>query len=216
PSRIRDFIIEHHGTTMVSYFYNQALAQTDDEDSIDIEQFTYPGPKPQSREAAIMMIADSCESTVRARKPANRQEIAEIVDQIIENRMRDGQLDESDLTLKDVETARSIFIEMLQAVFHPRINYPTPPPSPRLRTQEIPAEVATQVKSDVLTPAAPAASEVEAPLATEAAPPKPTTRTQDRPVIVVQEEDDSPLPEVPPLRRNKGNGAENSVEDKQD
>ncbi len=74
-----------------------------------------------------MMLADSCESTVRARKPANKAEIVEIVDSIIDNRMRDGQLDESNLTLKDISITRDIFVEMLQAVFHPRINYPTLP-----------------------------------------------------------------------------------------
>lgn len=217
PARIRDFILEHHGTTLVAYFYNQALAQADDEESVDADQFMYAGPKPQSRETAIMMLADSCESTVRARKPANKQEISEIVGQIIETRMRDGQLDESDLTLKDIETARSIFIEMLQAVFHPRINYPSPPP-PRLRTQEIPAEVATQVRAEAVHPPAPAVQEAEIPEAVEAPPPV-VTRTQTvemPPVAPNGDDDDSPLAEVPPLRRTKTNGQDHLPEENRD
>jgi putative nucleotidyltransferase with HDIG domain len=125
PQRIRDFILEHHGTTLVSYFYTQAVAQAGDDESVDSEQFTYPGPKPQTRETAILMLADSCESTVRAGKPSNKAEIEEIVDRIFESRLRDGQLNEANLTLNDLESVREIFVEMLQAVFHPRINYPT-------------------------------------------------------------------------------------------
>ncbi|MCS7071325.1 MAG: HDIG domain-containing protein, partial [Anaerolinea sp.] len=79
PARIRDFILEHHGTTLVSFFYNRAVLQAGDPETVDTAAFTYPGPKPQSRETAVLMLADSCESTVRARKPANRQEIEEIV-----------------------------------------------------------------------------------------------------------------------------------------
>lgn len=221
PSRIRDFILEHHGTTMVAYFYNQALAQVEDEESVDAEQFTYPGPKPQSRETAIMMLADSCESTVRARKPANKQEISEIVGQIFENRMRDGQLDESDLTLQDIDTARSIFIEMLQAVFHPRINYPTP--APRLRTQEIPVEVAAHVRPEAVKPtqparpAAPPAPEPEPPEVPEPPPAPARTQTVEIPAVVLpDDDDDSPLPEVPPLRRTKPNGTEQIPEESRD
>jgi putative nucleotidyltransferase with HDIG domain len=217
PARIRDFILEHHGTTMVAYFYHQAASQTDDQDAVDIEQFMYPGPKPQSRETAILMLADSCESSVRARKPSNRQEIAEIVDQIFENRMRDGQLDESNMTLKDIETARTIFIEMLQAVYHPRINYPVAP-APRTRTQEIAAEVATEVKADVLRSRISAANEIEAAPVPEGAP---AARTQTLEIPAAardahRDDDDSPLPEVPPLRRTKSNGSEPSVETDRD
>ncbi|MGQ9910151.1 MAG: HDIG domain-containing metalloprotein [Candidatus Flexifilum sp.] len=124
PARVRDFILEHHGTTVVSFFYNRAVLLAGDPETVDTAAFTYPGPKPQSRETAVLMLADSCESTVRARKPANRQEIEEIVEQMIDTRMREGQLDESNLTLNDIETIREIFVDMLQAMFHPRINYP--------------------------------------------------------------------------------------------
>lgn len=221
PSRIRDFIIEHHGTTLVAYFYHQALSKTDDDDSVDMDQFMYPGPKPQSRETAILMLADSCESTVRARKPSNRQEISEIVGQIFENRMRDGQLDESNLTLKDIETTRVSFVEMLQAVFHPRINYPAPP-SRSTRTQEIPVEVATEVKAEVVKSPVSAVPEIVLPPVTETTPPIPPpvvsrTQTMEIPAAQLQNDDDSPLPEVPPLRRTKVmTGTETAVENKRD
>jgi hypothetical protein len=148
---------------------------------------------------------------VRARKPANRQEISEIVGQIFENRMRDGQLDESDMTLRDIDTTRSIFIEMLQAVFHPRINYPTL--APRLRTQEIPAEVATQVKAEANKPPAPAPEPPEPPENVSVAA---RTQTVEMPAVTAADDDDSPLPEVPPLRRSKTNGTEQIPEESRD
>jgi putative nucleotidyltransferase with HDIG domain len=124
PRRVRDFIWQHHGTTRVGFFFNRALEQAGEASAVDAAAFTYPGPRPQTREAAIMMLADSSESTVRARKPSSRQEIADIVQEIIDARTLEGQLDESDLTLKDLRTIHRVFVEVLQGVFHPRINYP--------------------------------------------------------------------------------------------
>lgn len=204
PLRVRDFIIEHHGTTLVGYFYTKAVEQADDEEAVDIEQFTYPGPKPQTRETAIMMLADSCESTVRARKPSNKAEIVDIVDSIIENRMRDGQLDESDLTLKDINITRGIFIEMLQAVFHPRINYPALP-TPRRQTMELVPEVASPVREDI--EAFESIVQIEsgehtaAPSSEENG--QRSSKTTSGEIPVVKLEDDAPLPEVPPLRRTQ-------------
>ncbi len=202
PVRIRDFIMEHHGTTLVGYFYTKAVEQADDEEAVDIEQFTYPGPKPQTRETAIMMLADSCESTVRARKPTNKAEIVDIVDSIIENRMRDGQLDESDLTLKDINVTRGIFIEMLQAVFHPRINYPALP-TPRRQTMELVPEVAAPVREDI--EALEGINRIESGEHPAVAEPEPQ-RIQRTPTVelpAVKLDDDAPMPEVPPLRRTQ-------------
>lgn len=203
PVRVRDFILEHHGTTLVGFFYTRAVEQAGDEEAVDIEQFTYPGPKPQTRESAIMMLADSCESTVRARKPSNKAEIVDIVDGIIDNRMRDGQLDESNLTMKDLSMTRDIFIEMLQAVFHPRINYPSLPP--KRQTQEIPIEVLAPVKEDVEALESVIKLESgEYSAVTEPEPPTPRkTQTLEISAIKPQEEDDAPMPEVPPLRRTQ-------------
>jgi putative nucleotidyltransferase with HDIG domain len=205
PVRVRDFIMEHHGTTLVGFFYTRAVEQAGDEEAVDIEQFTYPGPKPQTRESAIMMLADSCESTVRARKPSNKAEIVDIVDGIIDNRMRDGQLDESNLTMRDLSVTRDIFIEMLQAVFHPRINYPSLPP--KRQTQEIAVEVAAPVKEDV--EALESVMKLESGEREHAIPTDTQesgvrkTQTVEISAIKPQEEDDAPMPEVPPLRRTQ-------------
>jgi len=124
PQRIRDFILEHHGTTQVLYFYNQALERANnDEAAVDIRDFTYPGPTPRSCETAIMMLADGCESATRSRRPSSKAEIEETVNTIFELRLGEGQLDDSGLTLNDLKTIRSIFIQTLQAMYHPRIAY---------------------------------------------------------------------------------------------
>jgi hypothetical protein len=193
PRRIRDFILEHHGTTRVAYFYQKAVdGAGGDPDSVDLDQFTYPGPRPQSRETAIMMLADSCESTVRARKPTDKAQIAEIIQQIIDARTREGQLDDSGLTSNDMRDIRGIFVEMLQGVFHPRINYPALQPaqysaapliSPPDAVRELPPPVT--VTADPVAPTRPS----RAPAPAEETPP------------VALEDDDQPLAEIPPLRR---------------
>ena len=216
PARIRDFILEHHGTTLVVYFYNQALQQVQDEEAVDIEQFRYPGPRPQSRETAIMMLADSCESTVRARRPSTRQEISDIVTQIIDNRIRDGQLDECNLTLKEIERIRGVFIEMLQAVFHPRINYPALSSTGKTITTEalLPAvegqAAHTTAKTD--REGERGAASVVKPAPGKAEQPTPRQATREMAAITLDSEDDLPLPEVPPLRRSRPAGSANPQE----
>lgn len=124
PPKIRDFIMEHHGTTQVSYFYNQALERAEISGrEVNIDNFTYPGPTPRTRETAIMMLADGVESATRAVRPSNKKEIEGVVNQIFEARLGDGQLDDSGLTLNDLKTIRQIFLETLQAMYHPRIAY---------------------------------------------------------------------------------------------
>ena len=123
PKGICAFIPEHHGTTRVSYFYRRALEQSEGED-VREEDFCYPGPKPQSRETAIVMLADSIEATVRARRPATQDEMERVIRQIINDRLIGGQLDECDLTLRDLDTIRKAFSSVLKGIFHPRIQYP--------------------------------------------------------------------------------------------
>ena len=209
PARIRDFILEHHGTTLVSYFYNVALNQAEDRESVDIDLFTYPGPKPQSRETAVLMLADSCESTIRARKPANKQEIVDIVNQIVDARMRDGQLDESGLRLNDIRTIRSTFVDMLQGVFHPRINYPAAVHQPA-RSSASSTETANLDPAGASTSVTYLEAEIGAPLRSRA-------QTSELPSVRVPlkspslqdeasaqgDDDERPLQEVPPLRRTQ-------------
>lgn len=188
PRRVRDFVMEHHGTTRVEYFYRQALKQADNPDEIDPDDFTYPGPIPQSKETAIMMLADSCESTVRARRPSSRQEISEIVQDIIDARTRSGQLDESGLTANDIKTIRSVFVDMLQAVFHPRINYPSGLAT--ARPKPTPPEAGEKLKTRE--------SSKPSPNGATAPPPAPEPEAA---VVADEEEDVAPLPDVPPLPR---------------
>lgn len=126
PHRIHEFIMEHHGTTQVAYFYQQALSQANGT-GVDIKDFTYPGPRPRSRETAILMLADGCESSVRARRPQTKDDVTETVDFIFDARLRDRQLDESGLTLGDLRALRTTFVTALQGLFHSRITYPGTP-----------------------------------------------------------------------------------------
>ncbi|MGE0057183.1 MAG: HD family phosphohydrolase [Dehalococcoidia bacterium] len=123
PSRIADFIPEHHGTRLVTYFYRQA---SKDNPALDPELFRYPGPKPQSRETAIAMLADSTEATVRSSSDKTPERINALVDQVFNERLVEGELDESGLTLNDIKALAQSFKATLRAVYHPRIEYPAP------------------------------------------------------------------------------------------
>jgi len=122
PSKVRDFIPQHHGTSLATYFYHKAREAEGQE--INPDDFRYPGPKPQTKETAIVMLADSCEATVRAERPDSLEGIEELMRKVIDNKMRDGQLDECDLTLRDLDKIRAAFVKILEGVFHPRVKYP--------------------------------------------------------------------------------------------
>ncbi len=126
PRRVRAFIPEHHGTDWVSFFYNKAVQLAGDAALVDESDFRHQGPKPQSKETALVMLADSCEATVRSARPTSAEEVTEIVNRIIDQRVADGQLSECDLTLRDLEIIRETFVSALKGVFHPRIQYPQP------------------------------------------------------------------------------------------
>jgi len=122
PQVIHNFIIQHHGTSLVSYFYNEALKE-EGEENVKEEQFRYPGPKPNMKETAILMLADAVESAVRAAKNPSNEEIDSIIQKIINERLNDGQLEESPLTLKDLKTIADTFSRMLRGMHHKRIKY---------------------------------------------------------------------------------------------
>ena len=136
PARLREFIPQHHGTTLAAYFYRMAVKERGD--SVDEKEYRYPGPKPQSREAAILMLSDGVEATTRAERPTTPEEIRILIDRIITERMRDGQLDESDLTLRDIDQIREAFFGVLQGLFHPRVKYPDAPESIHPNVIEMP------------------------------------------------------------------------------
>ncbi|MDO8614273.1 MAG: HDIG domain-containing protein [Dehalococcoidia bacterium] len=123
PARVRAFIPEHHGTRLVTYFYRKASAE---DPAVDPEKFRYPGPRPQSKETAIAMLADSVEAVVRASKDRSHEKIDELVDSIIGERVAEGQMDECDLTMRDLKTIGESFKATLRGIYHPRIEYPAP------------------------------------------------------------------------------------------
>jgi len=125
PDAVLDIIAQHHGTTSVGFghFYQRACREAGEEE-VNETDFRYPGPRPRSKEAAIVMLADSVEATVRASHPDSPGEIERIVRRIINDRLVSGELDECDLTLRDLDSIRSAFTDVLQGVFHPRIQYP--------------------------------------------------------------------------------------------
>ncbi len=122
PQVINNFILQHHGTSLVSYFYNEALKEEGAE-NVNEEQFRYPGPKPNMKETAILMIADAVESAVRAAKNPSNEEIDAIINRIIKERLNDGQLSDCPLTFKDLKTIAETFSRMLRGMHHKRIKY---------------------------------------------------------------------------------------------
>jgi putative nucleotidyltransferase with HDIG domain len=128
PQSIQAFIAEHHGTLRVSFQYREALeAIGGDSEKVDKRDYTYKGPVPRSRETALLMLADGAEAAVRAKKPQSEEEINEIVQWIISDRMEKKQLDKTDLTLRDLATIRRSFVKTLTNIYHPRIQYPKSP-----------------------------------------------------------------------------------------
>ena len=123
PEAIVQFIPQHHGTRLVAFFYRRAAEQNP---SIDPELFRYPGPRPRSREAALVMLADGCEAAVRASSDYSPEQIRTIVDGVIRERIDERQFDDCPISLRDLRVASDSFVSALAAVFHPRVEYPEP------------------------------------------------------------------------------------------
>ncbi|CDM64105.1 HD family phosphohydrolase [Pyrinomonas methylaliphatogenes] len=132
PKQIADFIPQHHGTRTLHFFLRKAQAQAAPGQSVDESQFRYPGPKPQSKEAAVMMLADSCEAAVRSLARPDPENISAIVSRIFDAVVSDGQLDECDLSLRELTKIREAMTNSLIAIYHPRVDYPgfNPPEEP--------------------------------------------------------------------------------------
>lgn len=125
PSRIIDFIREHHGTLTTRYFYVKAVEDNNNDiGSIDEQLFRYPGPKPQSKETAILMLADGVEARARAEKPQNREELMRIAQKVIDFCQKEGQLEDTELTMRDLNKIVISFTDTLINTYHPRIKYP--------------------------------------------------------------------------------------------
>jgi putative nucleotidyltransferase with HDIG domain len=124
PQKIADFIPQHHGTRTLHYFLRKAQAQAKPGETVDEADFRYPGPKPQFKEAAIMMLADSCEAAARSLARPDPENIRAIVVKIFDAIISDGQLDQCDITLQELRTIREAMISALTAIYHARIDYP--------------------------------------------------------------------------------------------
>lgn len=124
PQQIIDLIPQHHGTCLISFFYQEAKAAAAEGETVPEDQFRYPGPRPQTLEAAILMIADSCEAAVRSLKEPTPKAVETQVNDIVKARLRDGQFDECDATLKQIDTIRACTIKTLSRMYHGRIEYP--------------------------------------------------------------------------------------------
>ncbi len=125
PKRVLDFIAEHHGTTITRYQYVKAVkAAGGDERRVDKEEFRYPGPRPQTRETAILMLADGCEARVRAERPREEDDLRLLIKAVIDERVSSGELDDTPMTLQDLNVILDSFSATLRGVYHPRIVYP--------------------------------------------------------------------------------------------
>ena len=225
PNRIREFIREHHGRTQVYVFYQRALVAAGDENGVDPDEFSYPGPIPQSRETAILMMADSCESAARAVKPQTNKEIAELVHNIIEGKRNSNQLDDSKLTLTELRMIEDTFVDIFRGLFHPRLDYakavqqaPNREPKGGNGAPKVSDEGA---KAEAYTPPAPPSSPASAEESDTASTlvaetdadydgaDKPFTRLkpQNRPEAgePLPIDDDQPLADVPVLPKRNGN-----------
>lgn len=124
PRAVVDAILEHHGTTLMSFFYQKALAMDREAEERD---FRYPGPKPRSKETAVLMLADAVEAAARSLTEPTPSRIRGVVTRILDARVKDGQLDESPITFEDLAKVREGFIPILTALFHARVHYPGSP-----------------------------------------------------------------------------------------
>ncbi|WP_146527199.1 HD family phosphohydrolase [Novipirellula artificiosorum] len=127
PESIVDFILQHHGTTLVEYFYREAARRSEENpngESVSDKDFRYPGPKPQTLEAAVMMLADTVESASRTLVDPTPSRIQGLVDSIAQKKMADGQFDECGLTFRQLDRVRASLVKSLTAIYHARVKYP--------------------------------------------------------------------------------------------
>lgn len=125
PPRIKDFIREHHGTMITRYPYTKAVENANGIlENVDIELFRYPGPSPRSKETALLMFADRCEATARAELPKDEESLRKLIKRVIDDCFTEGQLDQTNLTFRDLSRIESSFLKTLQNTYHPRIKYP--------------------------------------------------------------------------------------------
>ena len=167
PERIIDFIAEHHGTTATRYQYAKAVQAADgDASEVSLDDFRYPGPKPRSRETALVMLADGCEARARAERPKTEDALHTLIKDILDKRLAGGQLVNTTLTIRDLNTILESFTTTLRSIYHPRIEYPQIEEPSVVDTEE------TDIPSQRLSP--------QSPLEQPAVPPRPKRITENK------------------------------------
>ena len=121
---IRNFISQHHGRSVARYFYNTAVNNAPEGTVVDKSKFTYPGPNPQSRETAILMMADAVEAASRSLPEYTPEAINSLVDRIIDNQETEGLFNESPISFRDIQTVKETFKKRLSTIYHSRVAYP--------------------------------------------------------------------------------------------
>ena len=125
PPLLIDFIRTHHGDTRTEYFYRKHLDEEEEENGPNEEpQFHYPGPRPRSKEEAILMIADSIEAACKSLKDPSKDELYNLIDKIIEGKLKTGQLKDAVLSFRELEQCRLVFQQIMKSVYHVRVAYP--------------------------------------------------------------------------------------------
>lgn len=153
PEVVKRFIPEHHGTQQISYFYNKAK-DLDPDVQVNPADFSYPGPKPRSKETAILMLADTVESAARVLADATPIRIREMVDRLVGQKLAEGQLSQSPLTLREIDQIKDSFTTVLSGMYHQRIDYPTPSATIGLAAKGPPADSAEHAAAETRAVAA--------------------------------------------------------------
>ena len=137
PKQIYGFIEQHHGTTITRYQYRRALDLAGmNKDAVDVSKFRYPGPRPSTREIALLMLADTCEARMRAERPKDENELLDLIKSVVKDKLDLGELDDTQLTLQNLEQVIDSFTSTLRGLYHPRIQYPKS--EGELKTRPIP------------------------------------------------------------------------------
>ena len=152
PEPVLDIIRQHHGDTPMVFFYDKAVKLY--KEDVDISQFRYEGPRPRSKEAAVVMLADTIEAAARSLPNPDPEKLDALIHKLVRNKMLDGQLDESDLTFADLERICKAFATVLSGVFHERIEYPEISIPPREETEHLEAAAAEALSSPATAPEA--------------------------------------------------------------